>query len=85
MKIDGIGWMGVRSSNAPKLVEFFQDVLSLEIAYNESGFWAFDLNDGSQIEVFDEDYPGKVHLTTGPVVGFLVRDSDLRKWGWAEC
>ncbi len=74
MEIKGIGWLGVRSSKADDLVRFFQDTLSLEVAYHEEAFWAFDLPDGSQIEVFGEAFPGKAHLTTGPVVGFLVDD-----------
>ena len=66
--------MGVRSVKAPALVRFFQEVLSLELAHSERDFWVFDLKDGSQIEVFGEEFPGKEHLTTGPVVGFLVED-----------
>jgi catechol 2,3-dioxygenase-like lactoylglutathione lyase family enzyme len=74
MDVSGIGWMGVRSAKAEELVRFFQDVLSLKIAHSENEFWVFDLKDGSQIEVFGEAFPGKEHLTTGPVVGFLVDD-----------
>jgi len=74
MDVIGIGWMGVRSEKAKELVHFFQEVLSLELAHSENEFWVFDLKDGSQIEVFGEEFPGKEHLTTGPVVGFLVDD-----------
>ena len=74
MEVIGIGWLGVRSEKANELVRFFQEVLSLELAHSENEFWVFDLKDGSQIEVFGEEFPGKEHLTTGPVVGFLVDD-----------
>jgi catechol 2,3-dioxygenase-like lactoylglutathione lyase family enzyme len=74
MDVSGIGWMGVRSAKAEELVRFFQNVLSLEVTHSEDEFWVFDLKDGSQIEVFGEAFPGKEHLTTGPVVGFLVND-----------
>jgi hypothetical protein len=74
MDVSGIGWMGVRSTKAEELVRFFQNVLCLEVAHSEDQFWVFDLKDGSQIEVFGDAFPGKEHLTTGPVVGFLVDD-----------
>jgi hypothetical protein len=72
--ISGIGWMGVRSGKAEELARFFQEVLSLEVAHSKDEFWVFDLRDGSQIEIFGEAFPGKEHLTTGPVVGLLVDD-----------
>lgn len=74
MDISGIGWMGVRESDAARLVNFFEKVLSLKVAHHEDDFWVFNLPDGSQIEVFGEGFPNKSHLTTGPVVGFLVED-----------
>lgn len=74
MQVDGIGWMGVRTGSADELVAFFHEVLGLEVAHTEKDFWVFDLHNGSQIEVFGEGFAGKEHLTTGPVVGFLVAD-----------
>ena len=86
MDVSGIGWMGVRSTKPEELVRFFQEVLSLKVAHSDEALWVFDLKDGSQIEVFGEDFPGKEHLTTGPVVGFLVDDlaastEELKKHG----
>ncbi|WP_394771382.1 VOC family protein [Lacisediminihabitans sp.] len=64
----------MRTGKAEELARFFQDVLGLESSHTEADFWAFDLKDGSQVEVFGEGFAGKDHLTTGPVVGFIVDD-----------
>jgi catechol 2,3-dioxygenase-like lactoylglutathione lyase family enzyme len=74
MQVKGIGWAGVRTSRAPVLVSFFRSDLGLQVAYSEPEFWVFDLPDGSQVEVFGEGFPGKDHMQTGPVIGFLVAD-----------
>ena len=74
MEVSGIGWLGIRTDKAEELVHFFRDVLSVPVAHSEPAFWAFDLADGGQIEVFGEEFPGKAHLDTGPVVRFLVDD-----------
>lgn len=42
--------------------------------HDEPGFWVYQLPDGRNVEVFAPDYPGKAHFTTGPVVGFAVRN-----------
>jgi catechol 2,3-dioxygenase-like lactoylglutathione lyase family enzyme len=34
----------------------------------------FTLPDGRNVEVFDQDRPGKDHFDTGPVGGFAVAD-----------
>lgn len=86
MEIEGIGWMGVRTGDAQELARFLSDVLGLEGHHTEEDFWAFDLKDGSQIEVFGEGFARKEHMTTGPVVGFLVHDltkatNELRRHG----
>jgi catechol 2,3-dioxygenase-like lactoylglutathione lyase family enzyme len=74
MEILGLGWSGTRSERAEDLARFYQDVLKLELVHEEPDFWVFGLPDGSHVEVFGQHYPGKDHLNTGPVVGFLVAD-----------
>ncbi|RNI17278.1 hypothetical protein EFY87_19335 [Flexivirga caeni] len=41
---------------------------------HDPDFWVFALPDGRNVEVFGKGFPGKEHLSTGPVVGFAVRD-----------
>ena len=72
MDVRGLGWTGTRTDRAEALAKFYQGVLGLDLVYTEPHFWVFELPDGSHIEVFGQNYPGKQHFTTGPVVGFAV-------------
>lgn len=74
MHITGIGWAGTRTAAANDLAGFYKDVLGLLLVHEEPGFWVFELPDGRHVEVFAEEYPGKEHFSTGPVVGFAVSD-----------
>jgi catechol 2,3-dioxygenase-like lactoylglutathione lyase family enzyme len=74
MHITGIGWAGTRTAAADELAEFYRNVLGLPLVLEEPGFWVFELPDGRHVEVFAEEYPGKEHFSTGPVVGFAVAD-----------
>jgi catechol 2,3-dioxygenase-like lactoylglutathione lyase family enzyme len=74
MKITRLGWTGTRTPHAEQLAAFYADVLGLEQVHAEPGFWVFELPGGEHVEVFAEQYPGKSHFSTGPVVGFAVDD-----------
>ena len=74
MDIVGLGWSGTRTERAEDLARFYEAVLGLELVHEEQGFWVFELPDGSHVEVFGREYPGKDHMVTGPVVGFRVAD-----------
>jgi catechol 2,3-dioxygenase-like lactoylglutathione lyase family enzyme len=74
MDVLGLGFVGTRTAKAAELARFFQEVLRLEVDRAEPDFWVFKLPDGSKAEVFGADTPDKAHFTTGPVVGFVVRD-----------
>lgn len=86
MRITELGWVGTRTSHGEELAAFYANVLRLQLAHHEQGFWVFRLPDGRNVEVFSDDYPGKTHFTTGPVVGFAVEDlraavAELRQAG----
>jgi catechol 2,3-dioxygenase-like lactoylglutathione lyase family enzyme len=74
MEIIKLAWVGTRTSNAQRTVQFFQDLLGLRFGMEHDGFWMLQLPDGSKVEVFSADSPTNAHFTTGPVVGFLVDD-----------
>ncbi len=74
MEITGLGWSGTRTESAEALARFYQHVLGLRLVHTEPHFWVFELPDGTHVEVFGQQYPGKEHFTTGPVVGFAVTD-----------
>ena len=86
MEITSLGWCGTRTDRSPELAHFYEHVLGLTLVCTETDFWVFELPDGRHAEVFGSSYPGKDHCTTGPVVGFVVRDittavDELRKAG----
>lgn len=72
MKITGIGWVGVRTEDASAMGRFCEQVLGLQPSEHGRDFWAYTSADGSKVEVFGPGYPGKSHMTRGPVVGFVV-------------
>ena len=74
MDVVGLGWLGVRTSHATALAEFYSRVLGLPMTHEEPGFWVFELPNGSKVEVFAPEHPGKDHFVTGPVAGFAVPD-----------
>jgi catechol 2,3-dioxygenase-like lactoylglutathione lyase family enzyme len=86
MEIPGLGWCGTRTGRATELAQFYEHVLGLRLVHTETDFWVFELPDGRNVEVFGSGYPGKKPFTTGPVVGFAVRDlpapvEELRRAG----
>ena len=74
MEVVGLGWCGTRTDRGAELADFYREVLRLPLVHEQAGFWVFQLPDGTHVEVFAADTPGKEHFTTGPVVGFAVRD-----------
>lgn len=86
MEITGLGWCGTRTDRPQELAHFYEHVLGLRPVHTEPDVRIFELPDGRLVEVFGEGYPGKEHLTTGPVAGFAVRDlpaavDELRRAG----
>jgi len=73
MKIKGLVWLGTRTSNFDAMVNLYQNIMGIEITYQESGFVVMDLPNGDRLEVFGEDSPYNTFFTN-PVAGFLVDD-----------
>jgi catechol 2,3-dioxygenase-like lactoylglutathione lyase family enzyme len=83
-KFKGIAWLGVRTRQFDKLLDFYQNKMSLPVVHEASGFRALDLPNGDRIAIFSEEYRGEdgddyKHFSTGPVVGFLVDDIEEAK------
>lgn len=74
MEVTGLGWCGTRTSHDDELGHFYERVLGLRPVRAEPGLRVFELPDGRHVEVFGPGYPGREHFSTGPVVGFAVRD-----------
>ncbi|MHB1521552.1 MAG: VOC family protein [Ferrimicrobium sp.] len=76
MKVVALSWLGVRTADSEALAGFCEAVLGLALVHREDGFWVFETEAGSRVEVFAPSYPGKDHFVTGPVAGFAVADLD---------
>ena len=76
MRIRRLGWVGTRTEAAAETINFFRDVLGLEMEKRDQDFWVGRLAEGGQVEVFGPASPHNLHFTTGPVVGFVVDDVD---------
>jgi len=74
MDVTGLGWCGTRTDHDEELADFYTRVLGLQAVHAEPGLWVFKLPDGRNVEVFGRNYTGRDHFSTGPVVGFAVRD-----------
>ena len=74
MRVKGLTWVGIKTSNIEQMIRLFRDVLGLPSHFDEADFAAFDLANGDEIEVFGPGDKDSDHFTTGLVVGFLVED-----------
>jgi catechol 2,3-dioxygenase-like lactoylglutathione lyase family enzyme len=72
MKLLKIGFVGTRTDRPEATADFFERVLGLQPTHRGDDQWAFRLPDGGIAEVFGPSR--NEHLTTGPVVEFLVED-----------
>lgn len=79
LDVTGLAWLGVRTPHHTAQERFLEQVLGLVPGHREPGMTAYDLADGSQLELFSPAFPGKDHFATGPVVGFGVRDLDASR------
>ena len=74
MKVHGLVWVGVRTLEFDRTLEFFRDVLGVPLTVTREGFGWSEMPNTSKLEIFgpgDRDHP---HFTTGPVPEFLVDD-----------
>lgn len=74
MKVQGLDWIGTRTSRFRETVTFFEQNLGLSIGVERDDFVRLDLPDSSVVEVFGPEDRDHVYFTTGPAVGFRVDD-----------
>lgn len=76
MRVKRLGWLGTRTEAASQTVNFFKEVLGLDMKKAGEDFWVGQIPEGCLVEVFGPVSPHNRHFTTGPVVGFVVDDVD---------
>ncbi len=74
MEIQGIAWLGTRTTEFDATSGFFGETLGLPTEHEEPDFSVFRLPNGDKVEVFGPSDRDHEHFTSGPVAGFLVED-----------
>jgi predicted enzyme related to lactoylglutathione lyase len=74
MKVHGLVWVGVRTAEFDRTLEFFRDVLGVPLTDVSGGFGWSKMPNTSQLEIFGPDDRDHTYFTTGPVPEFLVDD-----------
>ena len=74
MKVLGLVWVGVRTAEFDRTLEFFRDVLGVPLTEVSEGFGWSRMPNTSQLEIFGPEDRDHTHFTTGPVPEFLVDD-----------
>ena len=74
MEIQGIAWLGTRTTEFKATARFFGETMGLPAEHEEPDFAVFRLPNGDKVEVFGPSDRAHEHFTTGPVAGFLVED-----------
>jgi predicted enzyme related to lactoylglutathione lyase len=74
MKVHGLVWVGVRTAEFDRTLEFFRDVLGVALTDANEGFASSRMPNTSRLEIFGPDDRDHTYFTTGPVPEFLVDD-----------
>ena len=74
MAVRGIGFVGLRSERFAEMVGLFRDIIGVPVTREAPDLAAFDLPDGTLLELFGPGDRFHSFFTTGPVVGFRVDD-----------
>ena len=74
MNVRGVVWVGVRTAEYHRTLEFFRDVLGVPLTTVREGFGRGEMPNTSVLEIFGPDDPDHTHFMTGPVPEFLVDD-----------
>ena len=72
MKVEGLGWLGIRTERFEETARFFQEVMGLEETRRERDVVGFAFPDGAEMEVWRPEDEFHSFFGAGPVVGFRV-------------
>ena len=72
MKVQSLGWLGVRTDNAEAMCTFYRDVLQLTPFQSDATSTRFRLADGTEVHVYNSRDVDHRFFGQGPVVGLRV-------------
>lgn len=84
MKVEGLGWLGVRTDRFEETVRMFRDAMGLEVVREECDVTGFRFPDGTGMEVWRPEDEFHGFFPSGPVVGFLVDDVEAARARMAD-
>jgi catechol 2,3-dioxygenase-like lactoylglutathione lyase family enzyme len=70
--VRSLGWLGVRTGEAPAMTAFYRDVLQLEVILERPGATWFRLGDGAEVHVYGPEDEDHDFFGSAPVIGFAV-------------
>lgn len=74
MHVNGLSWLGLRTTQFEEMVTFFRDVMGMQPIRDEPEIAGFQLIDGTHVELYRPEEEFHKFFTTGPVVAFRVDD-----------
>lgn len=74
MHVKGLTWLGLRTTQFEEMVKFFHEVMGIKPIRDEPEIAGFELDDGTQVELYRPEEEFHAFFTTGPVVAFQVDD-----------
>jgi catechol 2,3-dioxygenase-like lactoylglutathione lyase family enzyme len=74
MTVRSFVWMGVRTAKFVETVAFYRDVLALPVVHSADQAVWFELENGTELHVYDFDDEDHQFFGEGPVVGFEIDD-----------
>ena len=79
MRVKGLVWLGLRTTQFGETVKFLRDVMGMEQIRDEAQIAGFQLTNNTEVEVYRMEEEFHSFFTTGPVVAFLVDDVDVAR------
>jgi catechol 2,3-dioxygenase-like lactoylglutathione lyase family enzyme len=74
MHVNGLIWLGLRTTQFEKMEKFFRDVMGMQAIRKEAGLAGFRLTNQTEVELYRLEEEFHTFFTTGPVVAFHVDD-----------
>ena len=74
VKVEGLGWLGIRTERFEETARFFREVMGLEETRRERDVVGFALSDGAEMEVWRPEDEFHSFFGAGLVVGLRVDD-----------
>jgi len=74
MRVESLGWLGVRTNRFTETVSFYRDLLGLDAVGVDETSVRFQLGDGTELHVYGPADADHEFFGAAPVVGLLVDD-----------